>query len=119
MPWEVEVTDEFKDWYQSLTVAQCDAIDDVLLMLEVDGPRLSRPHVGLIESSAFRNMKELRVSEGGALRILFMFDPRRMAILLLGGDKTGEWDAWYRTAIPEAERLYREYLEELKREGLL
>ena len=64
-------------------------------------------------------MKELRVSREGALRVLFAFDPRRHAILLLGGDKTGEWTAWYRRAIREADDLYEAHLEELRREGLL
>jgi hypothetical protein len=65
-------------------------------------------------------MKELRASaSGGSLRVLFAFDPRRQVILLLGGDKTGEWDRWYRWAIPEADRIYDVYLEELEDEGLI
>lgn len=48
-------------------------------------------------------MKELRAAKGGALRVLFVFDPRRMAILLLGGDKSGEWNAWYGWAVPLAD----------------
>lgn len=64
-------------------------------------------------------MKELRVATGGALRVLFMFDPRRQVILLLGGDKSGEWSAWYEWAVPVADDLYDEYLNELKREGLI
>lgn len=51
--------------------------------------------------------------------MLFAFDPRRTAILLLGGDKTGRWEEWYEEAIPQAEALYAEYLEELRKEGLL
>ena len=64
-------------------------------------------------------MKELRASKGGALRVLFMFDPRRAVILLLGGDKTGEWDSWYESAIPAADDLYDAYLTELRDEGLI
>jgi hypothetical protein len=63
-------------------------------------------------------MKELRVSQGGALRVLFAFDPRRHAILLLGGDKSGQWEEWYETAIPAADVLYDVHLEELREEGL-
>lgn len=65
-------------------------------------------------------MKELR-PRGAAknCRVLFIFDPRRQAVLLVGGDKTGQWAKWYRTAIPEAERLYEDYLEELDALGLL
>jgi hypothetical protein len=64
-------------------------------------------------------MKELRASKGGALRVLFAFDPRRQAILLIGGDKSGEWESWYRTAIPEADDLYDTHLQELRDEGLI
>ena len=64
-------------------------------------------------------MKELRASEGGALRVLFTFDPRRHAILLLGGDKSGRWQEWYESAIPSADDLYDLYLEELYQEGLI
>ena len=64
-------------------------------------------------------MKELRASPGGALRVLFMFDPRRQAILLLGGDKSGEWAAWYAWAVPAADELYDVYLDELREEGLI
>ena len=62
-------------------------------------------------------MKELRAAQGGALRVLFMFDPRRQAILLLGGDKSGEWNAWYARAVPLADDLYDTYLAELRNEG--
>jgi hypothetical protein len=65
-------------------------------------------------------MKELRASQAGALRVLFvMFDPRRQVILLLGGDKSGEWNDWYEWAVPAADDLYDEYLEELRKEGLI
>jgi hypothetical protein len=63
-------------------------------------------------------MKELR-SRSGNLRVLFAFDPRRTAILLIGGDKTGRWQQWYAKMIPIADDLYDEYLETLKKEGLL
>lgn len=64
-------------------------------------------------------MKELRAAKGGALRVLFCFDPRRQAILLLGGDKTGAWSEWYEWAVPLADDLYDEYLRELEEEGLI
>lgn len=80
---------------------------------------LGRPVVGEISGSLVPHLKELRASKGGALRVLFTFDPLRTAILLVGGDKTGQWNVWYRQPIPEAEALYDEHLEELRREGLL
>lgn len=64
-------------------------------------------------------MNELRAAKDGALRVLFMFDPRRQAILLLGGDKNGAWNDWYEWAIPAADDLYDDYLDELRQEGLI
>ena len=64
-------------------------------------------------------MKELRAAKGGALRVLFSFDPRRQAVLLLGGDKSGEWNDWCAWAVPLADDLYDEYLPELDEEGLI
>jgi hypothetical protein len=61
-------------------------------------------------------MKELR-SVGGHLRLLFAFDPRRTAIVLLGGDKTGDWAGWYERNIPIADDLYDAYLVEIERKG--
>ena len=62
-------------------------------------------------------MRELRVQhQGRPLRVIYAFDPRRTAILLLGGDKTGD-NRWYVKHIPRADRLYDEYLLELKKEG--
>jgi hypothetical protein len=79
---------------------------------------LGRPWVDTLVAARRHNMKELR-PRGGFLRVLFVFDPRRTAILLLGGDKRDQWEAWYREAIPAAECLYDVYLEALKEEGLL
>jgi hypothetical protein len=65
-------------------------------------------------------MKELRAKvDRSVLRVLFIFDPRRTAILLVGGNKAGEWSGWYRNAIPTADHLYEVYLQELHDEGEL
>jgi hypothetical protein len=118
--WEVEVTDKFTEWYDGLPDDQAEAVENVIEVLEDQGPTLKRPLVGLIETSRYRNMKELIVSVGGQeLRVLFIFDPRQTAILLLGGDKAGEWTRWYQREVPRADDLYEEYLRELKEEGLL
>ena len=112
--WEVEGTDEFGAFYQSLSEPQRDRIDAAVDTLVDKGPELGRPLVDRIHRSQIHNLKELRPSSSGlsALRILFVFDPARTAILLLGGDKAtnSEWNKWYATAIPEAERLYAAYL---------
>ena len=116
--WEVEYTNEFEAWWKQLTEEQQEAITARVALLEQYGPTLRRPYVGEIKGSAFDpQMKELICDEGGHLRILFMFDSRRVAILLWGGDKTGLWDRWYPTAILKADDLYGDHLKELENEG--
>ena len=117
--WEVEFTDQFFEWWVGLSTEQQAALDVRVELLSQRGPSLGRPAVERIQGSRHHNMKELRASEGGALRVLFMFDPRRQVILLLGGDKTGRWSDWYDWAIPAADELYDEYLDELREEGLI
>ncbi|MHB8620634.1 MAG: type II toxin-antitoxin system RelE/ParE family toxin [Chloroflexota bacterium] len=118
MAWEVEVTEQFESWYLALAEPEQLAINAVVDVLEESGPSLGRPYADTSSGSRHPNMKELRPPEGN-IRILFAFDPRRMAILLLGGDKTNQWAAWYERMIPIADQLYDEYLETLRREGLL
>lgn len=118
MAWEVEYTDQFGDWFRALDEDTRDAIAAAVKLLEEWGPGLGRPFVDTIKRSRHANMKELRPRRGN-IRIFFAFDPRRMAILLIGGDKTNRWQAWYRDFIPIADQLYDEHLEILKQEGLL
>lgn len=89
-------------------------ITDAIDRLAETGPSLGRPLVDRIKGSEVHNMKELRPASTGRseIRILFVFDPWRSAILLVGGDKSTDWKRWYDSAIPEAERLYGLYLEE-------
>jgi hypothetical protein len=110
--WEVLYTDEFGAWFETLTEDQQDAVIARVDLLEAEGPALGRPTVDTIAGSRHPNMKELRVSKGGAIRILFAFDPRRQAVLLIGGDKGGQWQAWYEKAIPLADDLFGDYLRE-------
>jgi hypothetical protein len=117
--WDVLYTDEFEAWWSALSTDQQDRIIAAVAVREQTGPALGRPLVDTLTGSRLRNLKELRVSSDGSLRVLFVFDPLRRAVLLLGGDKTGAWAEWYRSAIPEAERLYDEYLRELREEGTL
>lgn len=119
MEWEVLFTDAFGQWWDTLTADQQDAVADRVELLQQGGPNLRRPVVDTISGSAHSNMKELRVSKGGALRVLFIFDPLRRAVLLLGGNKSGQWEQWYREAIPVADALYDEYLEDIRKEGLI
>src|SRR5688572_8779061 len=84
--------------------------------LEEKGPALRRPFVGAIETSRHPNMKEL-IPMGGNIRILFAFDPRRAAILLIGGDKTDRWNEWYEEMVPVADDLYDDHLRTLRASG--
>ena len=117
--WEVEYTDEFERWWQTLTEDQQeDLIVSVQLLREL-GPSLPRPHADTVKGSKYTNMKELRAqSKGCPLRTFFAFDPRRCAILLIGGDKTGD-KRFYEKMLPLADKLYDEYLTELKDEELI
>jgi hypothetical protein len=116
---QVEVTDQFIEWWEDLSLEQQVALAGRVELLAEQGPSLGRPAVERIHTSRHHNMKELRASEGGAPRVSFMFDPRRQVILLLGGDKRGKWNDWYEWAVPAADDLYDEYLDELRREGLI
>ena len=117
--WEVEYTDEFEQWWTQLTESEQDAITASVGLLEELGPNLGRPHVDHVKASRHSNMKELRTqSSGNPLRTFFVFDPRRTAILLIGGNKVGD-NRFYDRTIPIADRLYDTHLEELKKEGLL
>jgi len=108
--WVILQSPEFKDWYRtSLTNEERDAIIATALRLQVDGPALRRPLSGIIKGSKFPNMKEL-IPPAGNVRILYVFDPKRRAIFLLGGDKSDSWDDWYRTNIPIADAIYERHL---------
>ena len=80
---------------------------------------LGRPLVDTIVNSKVANLKELRPGSSGRseVRILFVFDPWRSAILLVGGDKAGSWNRWYARMIPRAEQLYEIYLKARAAEG--
>lgn len=108
---EVVVTDEFKAWYGSLDEQDSDAVHQKVDLLEVRGVTLGFPQSSAIQGSAIA-LRELRVQSGGKpLRVFYVFDPKRQAVLLVGGDKTGD-DSFYGHMIPKAEKLYEEYLAE-------
>ncbi|HXR40175.1 MAG TPA: type II toxin-antitoxin system RelE/ParE family toxin [Terracidiphilus sp.] len=112
MTLEVEVSDEFIGWYNSLNEQEGVSVDTSVDMLAEYGPALGRPHVDTPRGSRYTNLKELRVQHlGRPLRILFAFDPRRNAYLILGGDKTGD-ARWYVDAIRRAEAIYAQHLKE-------
>jgi len=116
--WEIEGTDEFAEWYDGYSDEEQQAINGAVGKLQEHGPSLGRPLVDTLSHTRLPNLKELR-PPGAFIRVLFVFDPRRVAILLIGGDKQDRWSKWYREYIPIAERLYEDYVDELRREGLL
>ena len=119
MEWEVEYTDEFEHWWDGLTEDEQVDVGAKARVLQRVGPSLRRPHSDVIGSSRHPNMKELIIQHAGRpYRVLYAFDPRRAAILLIGGDKTGD-DRWYEKYVPVADNLYDEHLATLKKEGLI
>jgi hypothetical protein len=123
--WEVSFHSVFEAWLKSLDLGDQKAILAAIRILATDGPSLGSPLVKSIKASRYSNMKELRPGSTGRseVRVLFAFDLNRSAILLLGGDKSGQWKQWYKTNIPIADDLFdghqatiRKAQEELKNE---
>ena len=115
VPWEVEFTDEFEDWWNSLSETEQGRVDARVQLLMERGPNLPFPFSSQIKTSRFPEMRELRAQAGGdPLRILYAFDPRRTALLLLGGDKTGD-ERWYEVNVPIADRLFEQHLKDIER----
>lgn len=116
--WEIRITNELLAWINTLDERTRAQVVDAIDRLAEAGPALGRPLVDSIAHSSIRNLKELRPGSAGRseVRILFAFDPWRSAILLTGGDKSGDWQGWYRKAIPHSEELYKEYLKEREAE---
>ena len=116
MAWSVEYTDEFEAWWAGLTEEEQSDIDAVVGLLEVKGPNLPFPYSSEVKGARYGSLRELRIQhKGKPYRILYVFDPRRVAILLLGGKKAGG-ARWYEKYVPLAERIYEQHLKDLKSE---
>lgn len=119
MAWDVEYTDGFGDWWRSLAEEEQVSLAASVELLEQRGPSLGFPHSSGVNGSRHGHMRELRTQHGGRpFRTLCAFDPRRMALLLIGGDQTGD-KRWYDVNVPVADRLYDEHLKQLRREGAI
>lgn len=115
--WDIEFTDEFGRWWDVLSEGEQESVRAVVNLLKEHGPSLKYPFSSGVVSSRHTHMRELRIQlQGRPLRTLYAFDPVRVAILLIGGDKTGD-QRWYETQVPVADRLYDDHLAELKKEG--
>lgn len=110
---EVLGTDEFEEWFLGLGSADARAVVRGVGLLEAKGLALGFPHSSALGGSRYA-LRELRVqSSGRPLRIVYAFDPQRQAVLILGGDKTGD-DRFYVWMIPKAEAIWEGYLQELR-----
>jgi hypothetical protein len=119
MAWNLEMTGEVREWLHAMRAtdrAMSRLIGQAIQTLVEIGPGLGRPLVDRITGSVLQNMKELRPGSSGRseVRILFAFDPRRNAVLLVAGDKADRWEAWYEKAIPLAEDRFAEWIEWLE-----
>lgn len=114
MSWRVETVELFDRWWATLGEPERISVVAIVRVLEERGPALGRPYVDQIKGSRHQNMKELRVQHRSRpLRILFAFDPRRTAILLLGGDKSGD-KRWYDLNVPLADAVLDRHLRSLE-----
>ena len=119
MAWEIESSSEYLEWWRELSLVQQKAIDRIVRQLAEHGPTISNRYSKKVVTSRHGRMCELRVQNAGRpLRIFYAFDPRRVAILLIGGDKTGN-DRFYVEYVRIADRIYDRHLSDLRQEGLI
>jgi hypothetical protein len=104
-----------KNWLASLDDRSHELVIAALELLAERGPLLGRPLVDTVNGSRYSNMKELRPGSAGRteLRVLFAFDPQRVAILLVAGDKQGLWQRWYDDNVPVADDRFDAHLQTL------
>lgn len=109
---EVIVLDHFRDWYEELPDDEAAEVTVAIEELEEHGVRLGFPQSSAIKGTRFALRELRRQVKGRPFRILYCFDPKRQAVVILGGDKGGD-DRWYDRNVPKAEQLMREYLDTL------
>ena len=116
MSWSVDFHPKFKAEVEELSEAVQDELVAALAPLREFGPSLGRPDVDTLNDSRYANMKELRFrADGGVWRVAFAFNPRRNAILLVAGDKSGVSETkFYKRLIDKADKRYKEHLENLE-----
>ena len=114
MAWEVETTDEYDAWFLEQAENGQASIRMKVELLAEYGPHLPRPHADTLKGSTLSNLKELRAqTENNVFRVAFLFDEKRKAVLLIGGDKKGKNEKrFYRNLIIQAEEIYQQYLDD-------
>ncbi|MFC9342884.1 type II toxin-antitoxin system RelE/ParE family toxin [Streptomyces sp. NPDC057020] len=113
-PYRLVIVPEVRDWLHELRHEDRDSLDKIteaIQRLTERGPALARPTADSIKGSKYA-MKELRPRSGQqvSVRMLFVFDPDRRAVILTAGNKAGNWDGWYNENIPIAEDRYERHL---------
>lgn len=115
MAWEVQTTDGFEQWWRGLAEREQDDVTAVVELLGERGPQLPFPYSSGVEGSKVSHMRELRIqSHGKPIRVFYAFDPRRVAVLLIGGIKTGREKRFYKEYVPKADALYEKHLQGLE-----
>jgi hypothetical protein len=111
VPWTVEFHPGCEAWADDLDQDDAEGLLAAVRVLRDQGPGLGRPLVDTIKGSRHNNMKELRPGSTGRseVRVLFAFDKIRHAILLVGGDKSGDWSRWYDVNVPIADDRFEEH----------
>lgn len=116
-PWEVEFSDEFGTWWHGLDPEEQVSVDAVVGLLEAKGPHLGFPYSSRVTTSRHTQMRQLRIQHRGEpYRVLYAFDRRRVAILLVGGRKTGD-ARWYNRMVPRADRLLDQHFDTLNQDS--
>jgi hypothetical protein len=113
MRWQTERTDAFEEWWETLTELERNEVTTSIEILEESGPPTGRPTVDSVKGSKHPNMKELRATR--TVRVFFAFDPRRVAILLIGGDKAGRTKRFYRQMVAKADKTYDAHLRRIRK----
>ena len=112
--WEIQMSEQVAEFLEAQPIEVKERIDMVLTVLGSEGPNLGRPLADSIANSKIQNLKELRISSSSnsAIRILYCFTRSRVALLLVAGDKAGNWTNWYREAIESAEETYERFTQD-------
>lgn len=116
--WAADFHPECEKWANKLDQPDAEALLAAIRILRDEGPTLGRPLVDTVNGSRHGNMKELRPGSTGRteIRVLFAFDKARKAILLIGGDKSGDWTGWYDENIPIADDRFDEHQQKLAKQ---
>ena len=114
--WVVEFHDDFVPEYEVLAENVQNELQALVEVLQLLGPQLGRPRVDTLKGSRHANMKELRFdADGGVWRFAFAFDPRRQAVILCGGDKSGGGEKrFYRRLLEKADRRFGAHLAQMR-----